>query len=242
MRLIRGLLAVFALVAASVLGGLSAAVADVDDFTFDDLTVDYTLIRADDGTSRMRVVERFVARFPEVDQNRGIRRSIPDTYNGQPLRPSLVSVTDEDGRERPSDVETDDGVFSVVSRADSYLHGVQTFVITYDLQNVTWDFPDTGLEFYWDVNGVDWWQPFESVTARLHLDGDLAGTGVGPVHEALPAQVRACRVRDGADLGVVRERLPGLLPRDRYQAPPLSGCCAPDRRLGRAQDQAAGDR
>ncbi len=175
MRLIRGFLAVLALVAMASLGGVGAAHADVDDFTFDSLTADYTLTRADDGTSRLRVVETLVARFPDIDQNRGIRRSLPDTYNGQPLHPHLVSITDQDGRERPAEAEDDDGVFSIVSRADDYLHGVQTYVITYDLENVTWDFPDTGLEFYWDVNGVDWAQPFGTVTARLHLDAELAG-------------------------------------------------------------------
>jgi uncharacterized membrane protein YgcG len=174
MRLIPGTVAALTLALAAVFAGGPAASADVDDFAFDELTVDYTLTRADDGTSRLQVREQFVARFPETDQNRGIRRSIPDSYNGQPLKPELVSVVDEDGRERPSEVEEDDGVFTVVSRADDYLHGAQTFVISYELQNTTWDFPDTGLEFYWDVNGVDWPQPFGSVTARLHLDAELA--------------------------------------------------------------------
>ena len=174
MRLIRGTLAALVLVFAALFAGAGAASADVEDFTFDELTVDYTLTRADDGTSRLQVQERFVARFPETDQNRGIRRSIPDTYNGQPLKPELVSVVDGEGRDRPSEVEEEDGVFSIVSRSDDFLHGAQTFVISYELQNVTWDFPDTGLEFYWDVNGVDWAQPFGSVTARLHLDAELA--------------------------------------------------------------------
>lgn len=168
------MMAIFALVLVGVWGSAVPAVAGVDDFTFDEMVADYTLTRADDGTSRMLVVERIVARFPDADQNRGIRRSIPDTYNNQPLHPRLVSVTDENGTPRPSEVEEDDGVFSVVSRADDYLRGVQTFVITYELQNVTWQFADTGLEFFWDVNGVGWAQPFGSVTARLHLDTDLA--------------------------------------------------------------------
>ena len=151
-----------------------AAPAGVDDFSFSSMTADYTLTRADDGTSRMRVVESLVAQFPEVDQNHGIRRQIPDSYNGQPLRPRLVSVTDGDGAPRPSEVEDEDGVFSVVSRSDEYLRGAQTFVLTYTLENVTWDFPDSGLEFYWDVNGVAWGQSFGRVTARLHLDEALA--------------------------------------------------------------------
>ena len=157
----------------------SVVSADVDDFTFESMTADYTLTRADDGTSRLEVVERIVAVFPETDQNRGIRRAIPDTYKGQPLRPELVSVTDGEGAPRPAEVEDVDGEFSVVSRADDYLHGPQTFVIAYTLENVMWNFPDTGLEFYWDVNGVGWAQPFGTVTARLHLAPALAAQLTG---------------------------------------------------------------
>ncbi len=150
--------------------------ADVDDFTFDSMTVDYTLTRDDDGVSRLAVVEQIVAVFPEADQNRGIRRLLPNRYNGQPLHPDVTSVTDENGAARPMEVDSDDGVTSIVSRADDFLHGQQTYVITYTLENVTWNFPDTGLEFYWDVNGVDWAQPFAFVTARLHLDAELAAS------------------------------------------------------------------
>lgn len=157
----------------------AGAATGVDDFSFSSMTADYTLTRAADGTSRLRVVETLVAQFPDADQNHGIRRQIPDSYNGQPLRPELVSVTDGDGSPRPSEVEDQDGVFSVVSRSDEYLRGAQTFVLTYTLENVTWVFPDSGLEFYWDVNGVDWGQPFERVTARLHLDAALAASLTG---------------------------------------------------------------
>lgn len=183
---VTGVLAIAALVlagpvAASVdapsreASAVSAVSADVNDFTFDSFDTDYTLTRVDDGTSRMRVVETIVAVFPDSDQNKGIRRTMPDSYNGQPAHVNLISVTDENGAERPSETDSDDGTFEIVSRADHFLHGRQTYVITYTLENVTWDFPDTGLEFYRDVNGVDWPQPFGSVTARLHLDADLAG-------------------------------------------------------------------
>jgi len=157
----------------AVLVVAAPAAADVDDFSFDSLTVDYTLTRDGDGTSRLEVVEEFVARFPDQDQNRGIRRAIPETYNGQPLHPRLVSITDGEGNARAVETDSDDGVFFVTSRADDYVRGVQTYVITYTLEHVTWDFPDTGLEFYWDVNGVDWRQPFGEITARVHLDAEL---------------------------------------------------------------------
>lgn len=171
-----------ALLAAMILGAsvpASAATGDVDDFTFDSFTADYTLTRDADGTSHLAVVEEIVAVFPDADQNRGIRRLLPDSYNGQPVNAQIESVTDENGATRPMEIDSDDGTVSIVSRADDYLHGRQTFVITYSLENVTWNFPDTGLEFYWDVNGVDWAQPFAAVTARLHLAPDLASELAG---------------------------------------------------------------
>lgn len=85
-------------------------------------------------------------------------------------------MTDENGAARPMEVESDDGMVSIVSRASDYLHGAQTFVLAYSLENVAWNFPDTGLEFYWDVDGVDRAQPFGSVTARLHLAPELAAS------------------------------------------------------------------
>ncbi|WP_241245763.1 DUF2207 domain-containing protein [Microbacterium sp. 4R-513] len=184
-----------AALAASVLAlaacsGVSVTVGDdtsgapvstnVDDFTFTSLDVDYTLTRADDGTSRLEVVERFVAQFPEYDQNHGMRRIIPDSYNGVPLHPELVSITDGDGAARAQEVEHDDGAYSMTSRADGFVHGAQTYVFTYNLENVIGAFADTNAdEFYWDVNGVDWAQPFGRITATLHLDSDLADAMTG---------------------------------------------------------------
>lgn len=175
-RLLRAGAALLAVLLSFALAApVSATVrTSVDDFTFDSLTVDYTLTRAEDGTSRLHVVEEFVAVFPEYDQNRGIRRLLPLRYNGQPLHPELVSITDGEGNARPVEHDEADNALEIVSRADGYLHGPQVYVITYTMENVTRDFPDTGLEFYWNVNGVDWAQPFGEVTARLHLDGELA--------------------------------------------------------------------
>ncbi|MFI8633974.1 DUF2207 family protein [Microbacterium sp. NPDC077663] len=167
--------AVVAVVLGVLIGAPQAANADVEDFSFDSLDVDYTLTRADDGTSRMQVVERFVAVFPETDQNRGIRRVIPGEYDGQPLRPSFESAVDASG-DPWEVVETDEGEDGLVvtARSEDYVHGRQTFVLTYALDNVTREFPDTGLELYWDVNGFDSAQSFGEVTARLHLGGEIA--------------------------------------------------------------------
>src|SRR5688500_14693807 len=105
----------------------SPAYADVDDFTFESLDVEYQLGTADDGTSTLTVVETFVALFPEYDQNRGMRRSIPDSYLGAPVRPNLVSITDGEGRQREAEAEEDDDYYVMTSRAGDYVHGRQTY-------------------------------------------------------------------------------------------------------------------
>jgi uncharacterized membrane protein YgcG len=156
------------------------AAAGVDDFEFESLDVEYQLDRAEDGTSTLTVIERFVAIFPDFDQNRGMRRTIPDSYLGAPLHPELVSITDGEGDPRPEETESDDGWYTMTSRADDYVHGRQTYVFTYTLRNVTRTFGDTAAdEFYWDVNGTDWQQPFGRVTARLTLPADLDGARTG---------------------------------------------------------------
>lgn len=159
---------------------VAGVIAGVDDFSFASMTVDYTLSRADDGTSVLDVVETFVAEFPETDQNRGMRRSIPDSYLGAPLRPEFESITDADGNPRPSEVDTDEGYFTMTSRADDFVHGEQTYVFRYRLHNVTRYFADTGVdEFYWQINGLESAQPYGTVSATLFVDGALADALTG---------------------------------------------------------------
>ncbi|MCW3493465.1 DUF2207 domain-containing protein [Microbacterium sp. SSM24] len=156
-------------------GGMPRALADVNDFEFESLDVVYELGRADDGTSTLTVIETFVAVFPEFDQNRGMQRRIPDSYLGAPLRPHLVSITDGDGNPREAETESDDDYYIMTSRAGDFVHGRQTYVFTYTLENVVRHFEDTGVdEFYWNVNGTEWQQPFGRVTARVTMAPEVA--------------------------------------------------------------------
>src|SRR6478609_3905358 len=99
---------VLALLAGVLLAGLtlSPAHAGVDDFSFESLDVEYQLGRDADGASTLTVVETFVALFPDFDQNHGMRRAVPDSYQGAPLDPQLVSITDENGAPRASETES----------------------------------------------------------------------------------------------------------------------------------------
>ncbi|MFP7761351.1 DUF2207 domain-containing protein [Marisediminicola sp. LYQ85] len=165
--------------AASAPASASSLRADVDDFTFSSFDAVYELSADDEGRSQLRVTETIVAEFPDFDQNRGIFRVIPDRYDGHPIDLEIVSVTDESGE--PREVESEDGG-EVTIAGDDFVRGQQTYVITWEARNVTRFADDTGVdEFYWDVNGVDWAQPFDSVSATVVVDPELVDSLTGDI-------------------------------------------------------------
>jgi hypothetical protein len=70
---------------------------DVNDFSFDSFDAEYELARDADGRSTLATVETIVARFPDANQNHGIRHAIPTRYEGHPTDIVIDSVTDEIG-------------------------------------------------------------------------------------------------------------------------------------------------
>ena len=154
----------------------SPAHADVDDFTFESMTATYELSRTSSGGAQMRVVETLVAQFPEADQNRGIIRAIPLSFRDRPVRVDLVGVTDGTGEARDFTTNESDGFLEVTVAAADYVHGPQTYVFEYWEHDVIFEPSGGGAaqEFYWDVNGTGWAQPFGSVSATVIIPKDLA--------------------------------------------------------------------
>lgn len=194
---------------AGVLLTASPASAGVDDFEFESMSVDYTLSRDADGTARLHVVETLVALFPDFDQNRGILRDIPTDLGRVDTGVDIRSVTDEDGDAVPYEESrwTDyDGVefVSIALGTDEYVHGRTTYVLEWTAHDVVGTFDD-GQEFYWDVNGTAWRQPFGEVSATLHLSPELRAAATGDTacffgyeNSAEPCEMRA--TADGADI------------------------------------------
>jgi uncharacterized membrane protein YgcG len=168
--------------AASPVSGAAAVAAPgtartgVDDFSFESYSADFFLGVDSAGRSTLTTVETFVATFPDIDQNHGMKRAIPEKYQGDPTDITVLSVTDENGSPRPFTAESDgDGSLVVTSASPSYVHGRQTYVFTYTQHNVTRFFSNTNDdEFYWDTNGTGWAQSFGSVSARVHVPATLA--------------------------------------------------------------------
>ncbi|MBB5632540.1 putative membrane protein YgcG [Cryobacterium mesophilum] len=164
------------------IGGLASnAAASTQDFSFTSMSSDFFLGRDAGGNATLRTVETLVAEFPDFDQNHGIERAIPDRYGEARLELAIVSVTDAAGNAVEYSTSHEDG-FTVlrIGSADAFVHGTVTYRIEYTQRNVVGSFADTDAdEFYWDVNGTGWGQPFGSVSATVHLENGIAGSLTG---------------------------------------------------------------
>lgn len=177
----------------------AGAAGDVNDFEIASFHADYHLGRDAEGRSTLTTVEHIVAEFPDYDQNRGLIRDIPRMYDGHDTELQVRSVTDENGV--PRDFSTEPfGDFLAVTMAvpeGQYVHGEQHYVIEYTQRDVTRFFDDTGVdEFYWDVNGTEWAQPFGSLSATVSLDADLetALTGAAACYVGAFGTVQPCEI------------------------------------------------
>lgn len=169
-----------ALVGAGPVLASVAAPSDTSDFTFDSFDATYELSRDDAGHAQLRVVETIVARFPDFEQNRGIIRAIPDNYRGVPLGTTVESIVDENGVDVPYEADSSDDFLELALGTDDFVFGPTTYVITYLQSDVVGDFSETSSEeFYWDVNGTGWDQPFGRVSAKVTIDPDLSAAVTG---------------------------------------------------------------
>ena len=205
-RILTRAAAVIALALALASGAATPALADDDDepnlqaFTFDRVSTVVDLSRDDEGVGIATVTETFVAVFPDYDQNRGMQRRIPIHYDWVPLRPTILSVTDENGDDRPFDTETDDDELVVTSAVPEgeFVHGEQTYVFTYEIENVAKAMENGVDEFYWDVLGHDWAQPIGTFTSEIRVDDELAEalTGDARCYQGELYSEEECELRD----------------------------------------------
>jgi hypothetical protein len=169
---------------ALVLTPLSPSAADVNDFSFEsfDATYEISVNEAEDKRPEMVVTETLVANFPLIEQNRGIKRSIPlRSYQLYPGLIEVLSITDESGKARDFEQTTDEEFLHLAIKAadNSYVFGKQTYVIKYKQNWVlsNWESEERNKkpsEFYWDVNGTGWPQSFGRVSSTVILDQALS--------------------------------------------------------------------
>ncbi len=146
----------------------AAVRANVQDFDYESWDVAYEISVDESGRALAHVTETLTARFPDYDQNRGLVRGIPAKYEGSSTDPRDFRVTDAGGAAIPFEIERDDGFVAVLTGDDSYVHGVQTYVIEYTLSDVVLARDDgTADEFYWDLTDFEHAQRIERFTASI---------------------------------------------------------------------------
>jgi len=194
-----------ALVVANFLMPGQIASADVNDFSFESFDAVYELSQDKDFDNRpeIHVTETIVAIFPEINQNRGIKRSIPSSSYG--VYPGLIeihSVTDENGADRDYEVIEEEGFNNIYIKKDddSFVNGRQTYVIEYTQSWVIRNFQASSGndEFYWDVNGTGWLQSFGRVSASVKVDKELQSnllTSAVSCYQGLSGSTNSCEVK-----------------------------------------------
>ncbi len=153
--------------------------ADVDDFSYASWDARYEVGLDDDGRARMHVTETLTARFPDFDQNKGIVRGLPTSYENAWLDARVLSVTDETGADVPYETDTEDGLLLILTGDDDYVRGLTTYVIEYEMRDVILA-ADSGVdEFYWDLLPLDSTQPIADFHAEVAFDQTMTDRMTG---------------------------------------------------------------
>ncbi|CAN7206427.1 DUF2207 domain-containing protein [Microbacterium foliorum] len=187
--------------------GATAVRADVDDFAYASWDARYEVGLDDDGRARMHVTETLTARFPDIDQNKGIVRGLPTSYENAWLDPRVLSVTDETGADVPYETENEDGLLLVLTGDDDYVRGLTTYVIEYEMRDVILA-ADSGVdEFYWDLLPLDSTQRIEAFHAEVAFDEAMTDrmTGDARCYAGFQGSTDECDLvasSDGSQLGV----------------------------------------
>jgi uncharacterized membrane protein YgcG len=148
---------------------------DASSFSFRSFDAVYHLGRDDHDHATLAVTETLVALFPQSDENHGIIRDIPATYGSADLQTEVTSVVDENGSDVPYRQSDEGGFIQLqIGSAGVFVHGATTYVISYTQYDTIRHFDNTDDdEFYWDINGTGWGQPFGEVSATINVAPDL---------------------------------------------------------------------
>jgi len=153
----------------------TVSAVDVNNFTIRDYEINYTLDRDANGKSTLLTEEVITAEFPNYDQNRGIERAIPSSYDGHTTSLKILSVEDQYGAaQNYTTYDSSGGTVVRIGDADIYVRGIQVYKITYSQTDVTKFFADANKdEFYWDTNGTDWRVPIDNLRVTLYVANNL---------------------------------------------------------------------
>lgn len=190
----------------------AVALADANNFTVTDFTADYYLSK-DDPQGQMRILEKISVNF--TGQNHGILRALPERYKNLPLNIHIDSITSStNAPTQYTTYEQNGNEVLKIGDASRTVTGEQEYSIAYTMQNVITFYGDHD-ELYWNTSGLEWMQSFDSITAAVHLPGDLHLSSQMPLCYAGPegSHDQPCTVtQQGNDITI--RTTAGLGPRE----------------------------
>ncbi len=192
------------LIAVGILFPTNASAQNTNNFTISNYDIQYDLSRDSGGHSVLKTTETITALFPWFDQNHGLERALPIKYDGHKTELRILSVSDG---ELPLDFTTmteGDVLLLRIGDANSYVHGEQTYQITYSQRDVTRYFEDTDRdEWYWDTNGTEWSVPIDKLTISVTLSDELLGLKAGNAacYKGVTGSTQQCILELGSDGG-----------------------------------------
>ncbi|HTE58013.1 MAG TPA: DUF2207 domain-containing protein [Verrucomicrobiae bacterium] len=158
------------------LGMAPIAHAGVDDFVVNDFYGQYRLHNDVHG-GRMEVTESIDLTFS--DNNHGILRALPQINRGHSLHLEVKSVS-RDGQTEPySSYTENDNTVLKIGDAGRTITDHHSYQISYEMQNLM-DFYDGFDEWYWNINGTQWRQPFTQVRGEVILPDGWKATDRTP--------------------------------------------------------------
>lgn len=146
----------------------------VNDFVVNDFHGRYELFNDTNG-GRMQVLEKLDITYS--GSNHGILRAIPGEYKNQKLQMKIQRVLRNGVNENYTTYRDNDNEVIKIGNADQTVTGNHIYEIGYELTNVI-SFYDAHDEWYWDINGDDWDQPFTAVSGEVIFPDEWTDQGV----------------------------------------------------------------
>ena len=171
-------LAVFSLALLCLINTPRTALASTQDFVINDFKVQYVLTNQD-NQGQLQVTESIDLTYSDV--NHGIYRAIPKSYKGHSLLININEITSTTNAPVTYSSSTSNGNLVLkIGDVSKTVTGPQNYVIKYTVKNVIGFYNDHD-ELYWDVNGDQWNQVFNHVSAVLSLPSGVVLISQKPV-------------------------------------------------------------
>ena len=159
----------------------NAVAQSTNNFSISEYDIQYELSRDSEGRSVLLTTETITAQFPDYDQNHGLERAIPTSYNGHPVALDIQEAKNLTDGSTQHSTSSGKGVTTLrIGDPDEYVQGEQQYRIIYKQRDVTRFYADTDRdEWYWDTNGVEWSVPISRLNVSVKINDELMSARVG---------------------------------------------------------------